>query len=106
MNISVEISMYPLTNEYEAPILKFIEQLHQHPNLKIMTNTMSTQIFGTYEDVMSALTPEIRAAFMAEPTTIMVMKIINADLVPEKGNKSHIFAVLFEKDINLKICKR
>lgn len=85
MNISVEISMYPLTNTYEAPILQFIDQLHQHPNLKIITNTMSTQIFGKYEDIMGALTSEIRAAFMAEPTTIMVMKIINADLLPEKG---------------------
>ena len=85
MNISVEISMYPLTKEYETSILTFIEQLHQHPNLKIITNTMSTQIFGKYEDVMAALTPEIRTAFMAEPTTIMVMKIINADLTPEKS---------------------
>ncbi len=85
MNISVEISMYPLIKDYESPILKFIEQLHQHPNLKIMTNTMSTQIFGKYEDVMQALTPEIRTAFMIEPTTIMVMKIINADLIPKKS---------------------
>ena len=85
MNISVEISMYPLTKEYESPILQFIEQLHRHPNLEITTNTMSTQIFGKYEAVMEALTPEIRAAFMAEPTTIMVMKIINADLTPQKG---------------------
>ena len=84
MNISVEISMYPLTKDYESPILKFIEQLNQHPNLKISTNTMSTQIFGEYEAVMGALTPEIRAAFMSEPTTIMVMKIINADLIAEK----------------------
>lgn len=84
MNISVEISMYPLTKDYESPILKFIEQLHLHPNLKIIANTMSTQIFGKYEAVMGALTPEIRAAFMAEPTTIMVMKIINADLSPKK----------------------
>ena len=84
MNISVEISMYPLTKNYEAPILQFIEQLHQHPNLKITTNTMSTQIFGKYEEVMNALTPEIRTAFLAEPTTIMVMKIINADLSPKK----------------------
>ena len=85
MNISVEISMYPLTEAYESPILQFIEQLHQHPNLKIRTNTMSTQIFGKYEVVMEALTPEIRKAFMAEPTTIMVMKIINADLTPENA---------------------
>ena len=80
MNISVEISMYPLTKDYESPILQFIQRLHQHPNLTITMNTMSTQIFWRYEAVIEATTPEIRAAFMAEPTTIMVMKIINADL--------------------------
>lgn len=84
MNISIEISMYPLTENYESPIIKFIEKLNQYKDIKIITNTMSTQIFGNYEIVMSALTPEIRAAFMAEPTTIMVLKIINADLTPEK----------------------
>jgi len=80
MNISVEISMYPLTTDYESPIIQFIDQLNQHPDIKVTTNTMSTQIFGNYDVVMNALTPEIRAAFMAEPTTIMVLKIINADL--------------------------
>ncbi len=84
MNISVEISMYPLTKNYESPIIKFIEELNQYEGIKVRTNTMSTQIFGEYELVMSVLTPEIRAAFMAEPTTIMVLKIINADLTPEK----------------------
>lgn len=82
MYISVEISMYPLTKAYESPILQFIKRLHQHPNLTITTNTMSTQIFGRYEAVMEALTPEIRASFMAEPTTIMIMKIVNTDLTP------------------------
>lgn len=84
MNISVEISMYPLTENYESPIIKFIEQLNQNEDLKVRTNTMSTQIFGKYESVMRVLKPEIRAAFMAEPTTIMVLKIINADLTPQK----------------------
>ena len=82
MNISVEISMYPLVENYESPILAFIKQLNQYPDLKVTTNTMSTQIFGPYESVMSALTPEIRAAFAAKATTIMVMKIVNADLTP------------------------
>lgn len=83
MNISVEISMYPLTKNYEPPIIGFIEKLNKHPDIKVITNTMSTQIFGEYEMVMKILSPEIKAAFLAEPTTIMVMKIINADLNPE-----------------------
>jgi len=39
MNISVEISMYPLTTNYESPILQFIEKVNQHPDIKVMTNT-------------------------------------------------------------------
>lgn len=83
MNISVEISMYPLTKNYEPSIIGFIEKLNQEPSIKVITNTMSTQIFGDYEAVMKILTPEIKAAFLAEPTTIMVMKIINANLTPK-----------------------
>ena len=83
MNISVEISMYPLTKNYESPIIEFIEKLNGHRDIKIITNSMSTQIFGEYEAVMKILTPEIKAAFLKEPTTIMVMKIINANLMPE-----------------------
>ena len=84
MNISIEISMYPLAQQYEAPILQFIKKMNQYPELQVTTNTMSTQIFGPYDLVMRALTPEIKTAFMAKTTTIMVMKIINADLTPEK----------------------
>ncbi len=31
MKISVEISMYPLIEEFETPILQFIERLRNHP---------------------------------------------------------------------------
>ena len=80
MNISVEISMYPLTKKYEAPILKFIEQLHQHPNLTITTNTMSTQIFGSYDKIMEVLHKEMKSSFAKPETVIMVMKFVNEDL--------------------------
>ena len=46
MRISVEISMYPLKDEYIPGIQAFIDRLNKYPELKVITNTMSTQVFG------------------------------------------------------------
>lgn len=80
MKISVEISMYPLLEEYETPILQFIERLKAHPGLLVRTNTMSTQVFGDFETVAGALTAEIRTSFEEGIPSIMVMKWINLDV--------------------------
>lgn len=79
MNISVEISYYPLNQEYVPPIRSFIDRLHQHPGLIIQTNGMSTQVFGEYSLVMDALKQEVGFSF-ENPHSVFVMKIINADL--------------------------
>lgn len=79
MKTSVEISYYPLKVEYIPHIKNFIERINKYPALTVHTNTMSTQIFGEYKDVMSVLTDEIEKSF-ALPHSIFVMKIINADL--------------------------
>lgn len=79
MNISVEVSYYPLKVEYIPPIKDFIARMNRHDNLKVETNSMSTQVFGEYFEVMDALTKEIHKSFEL-PHSIFVMKIINADL--------------------------
>jgi uncharacterized protein YqgV (UPF0045/DUF77 family) len=80
MKASVEISMYPLTKEYGTPILQFIHRLKEYPELEIRSNTMSTQVFGEYDDLMSILTKEMKASFSEELDTVMVFKIANLDL--------------------------
>jgi uncharacterized protein YqgV (UPF0045/DUF77 family) len=79
MNISVEISYYPLKDEFKAAVLDFIERIQNYPNLEISRNGMSTQIFGEYNDVMSILTKEIKKSFEL-PSSIFLLKIVNADL--------------------------
>jgi len=79
MKTSVEISYYPLNQEYIPPIKEFIDRLNQDENLKVRTNGMSTQIFGEYEHVMNVLSKEIKQSFN-NPHSVFVMKIINADL--------------------------
>ena len=86
MRASVEISMYPLSGNYESPILDFIEQLNTYDELEVRTNTMSTQIFGEYDILMQAIQKEMKRAFLSEKTVLMVMKIANQDLSPTEGN--------------------
>lgn len=77
MQASVEISMYPLTKDYETAILDFIARLNTYTDLKIETNKLSTQIFGEYDRVMSALQREMKTSFEQDSTVIMVMKVLN-----------------------------
>ncbi len=79
MKTSVEISYYPLNEEYIPPIRAFIDRMNTYEGLVVRTNGMSTQIFGEYRKVMGALTREIRHSF-DHPHSVFVMKIINADL--------------------------
>lgn len=79
MKTSVEISYYPLHNEYIPPIQNFIDRLNTHSTILVKTNGMSTQVFGEYDDVMNILTKEIKQSFEV-PHSVFVMKVINADL--------------------------
>lgn len=84
MNISVEISYYPLNQEYVPPIREFIDRLNKHQGLVIQTNGMSTQVFGEYNLVMDTLKEEIGTSFN-NPHSVFVMKVINADLNTIEG---------------------
>ncbi len=80
MKASVEISMYPLNTDYGTAILKFIHRLREYPGLLVQSNTMSTQVFGEFDQLMAALSQEMKNAFEEDQTTVMVMKVVNLDL--------------------------
>ena len=79
MNISVEISYYPLKEEFIPGILDFINRMNKYESLTCKTNGMSTQVFGEYFELMNALTKEIHQSFEI-PHSVFVLKIINANL--------------------------
>jgi uncharacterized protein YqgV (UPF0045/DUF77 family) len=58
--ISVEISLYPLTPDFKPPIIDFIARLRANSKLTIVSNTMSTQIQGEYDEVWDTLKREMR----------------------------------------------
>ncbi|WP_428820518.1 hypothetical protein [Microbulbifer sp. MCCC 1A16149] len=85
LKLSVEISMYPLQDEYLPAIKDFIERLHNHPELQVISNTMSTQVFGDYDPLMDMLKTEIRTSYEQFGRAIFVCKFIDGDLNPNLG---------------------
>jgi uncharacterized protein YqgV (UPF0045/DUF77 family) len=79
MRISVDISLYPLNENYVAPILAFIAKLETNPKLIIKRNSLSTQVFGEYRDVMDCLDAEVEALFSEIPESVFVLKMIGTD---------------------------
>ncbi len=79
MNVSVDISYYPLKEEFIPPIKNFILRVNQYPDIDVVTNGMSTQVFGSYDLVMNALATEIKKSFEI-PHSVFILKIVNADL--------------------------
>ena len=77
MQVAVDISLYPLDTDVIPPILDVIERLKGHAHLDIVSNPMSTQIRGDYDDVMSALHREVKATFENLPKAVFVIKILN-----------------------------
>jgi uncharacterized protein YqgV (UPF0045/DUF77 family) len=76
MHVAVELSLYPLTGEFIPPILDFIERLRSHPDLDVVTNSMSTQVSGDYERVFDALRAEIRASLSESHRAVFAMKVL------------------------------
>ena len=78
MNISVELTLMPLQNDFEPAIIQFIKQL-RNSGFTVMENPLSTQIYGEYDSLMSYLTKEIKTAFEKEDNVVLNMKIVKSD---------------------------
>ncbi len=83
MQISVELSCYPLADDFIPMISRFIKKINQHPEVTAITNTMSTQLFGESEVVMSILNKAMESSWAEDGKAIFVCKFINAELNPQ-----------------------
>lgn len=83
LQLSAELSLYPLTDSYLDVIKGFIERVNAYEGLEVHTNTMSTQIFGDYQQVMQVLMVELERVYQQIPSQVLVCKFINRDLRPE-----------------------
>ncbi len=83
MNISVELSLYPLDDKFLPIIQDIVERLNSDERVNCLTNTMSTQIFGELDNVMSVLKEIVSYSFEQYGKQVFVAKILNSDVSPE-----------------------
>ncbi|MEM1337653.1 MAG: thiamine-binding protein [Bacteroidota bacterium] len=78
MDISVELTLTPLQDDFEPPIIDFIKTLRKS-GLRVLENPLSTQVFGSYDAVMALLTVEIREVFERTENVLLYMKVVKSD---------------------------
>lgn len=85
MQLSVEISMYPLQDYYIRAIDAFITQLNEPGQVQVKTNSMSTQLFGEYDQVMTLLSAAMRHSMNTFGKLVFVAKFIPGDTRQASG---------------------
>ncbi|RIV34730.1 hypothetical protein D2V08_04940 [Flagellimonas lutimaris] len=78
MKISVELTLSPLQDDFEAPIINFIKKLRDS-GLAVLENPLSTQVFGDYDKVMELLHSEIKESFENLDHVVLTMKMVKSD---------------------------
>jgi len=78
MEISVELTLTPLQDDFEPAIINFIKKLRAS-KLKVIENPLSTQVYGEYDKVMEVLQEEIKEAFEFIDKGLLYMKIVKSD---------------------------
>lgn len=88
MEISIEISLYPLAEEnFKKDIWDFIKKLRLVEGLEVVTNGMSTQVFGEYDLAVQHVMAEIKHVHETVGSAVFVCKFIG-------GNRSEVEAEL------------
>lgn len=78
MNISVELTLTPLQDNFEPAIINFIKKLRES-GLTVLENPLSTQVFGEYDVVMQILQKEIKTALEALENGLLYIKMVKSD---------------------------
>ena len=80
MIVTVDISLYPLSDEFEPRVIEFIHRLREYPDIEVITNQMSTQLRGEYDAVANALTECQREQMESGGKMVFVVRWLNSDL--------------------------
>lgn len=80
MIFTVEISCYPLTEDYLRVVDQFIRNMANCTDIKTITHHSSTLVIGEGVEVFGALQTEIERTFTEEGKASFVMKVLGGDL--------------------------
>lgn len=80
MKLTAELSLYPLRDDYIPAIKDFIAAAGAHGGLDIVTNAMSTQVCGDYDQVFALLKQELRRSYDNYGRQVLVCKLFPGEL--------------------------
>ena len=80
MKITVDISMYPLDSDFVPTIKAFILRLRTFPGLEIVTNQLSTQLRGEFDQVTEAINTCIHQSMSGEQKVVFITRYLNSEL--------------------------
>jgi len=76
MTLTAELSLYPLREDYIPVIQSFIDTLNAREDLTVVTNAMSTQLRGTHDAVMAAVSDTLRLSAERFGEQVLVCKFL------------------------------
>lgn len=76
MQMTMEISMYPLQADYRPLIKDFIERLNQEQDLDISTSHTATVVIGEYQRLMRVMTELMAWSCRTHGRAVFVTKFI------------------------------
>ena len=83
MNLSIEISMYPLQDGYKPKIKDFLNDLNERANeigdIEIRSSNMSTRVFGEYSAVTQILDLAMQRSMKLYGKIVFVVKYLEGD---------------------------
>lgn len=74
MTSTIELSLYPLRDDYPSHVIAFLEKLKQLPGIEIQTNGMSTILIGEYTTLWKQL-GDLMSDEMKTGYSLFVMKV-------------------------------
>jgi uncharacterized protein YqgV (UPF0045/DUF77 family) len=80
MNITAEMSLYPLKDGPVPEIIDFIREMRARQGIEVVSNQLSTQLRGDFDAVTGAIHHCMRQAMAAPNTVVLVVKYLNVDL--------------------------
>ena len=78
MNISIDLTLSPLQDNYEKHVIDFIKALRAS-EFTVLENPLSTQIYGDYNKLMPFLTKTVKTSFENQDICVLTMKVVKTD---------------------------
>ncbi len=84
MEITLEISYFPLVADYQQPVDDFIGALEKNPGISVEPGMMSTVLTGPYDEIMKLVHHEMKPLLEKYPS-VFTLKISNSCRTCKRG---------------------